>query len=487
MVILSYHSTTRRRSGTTYDDPVEPLDPVDTGRLPERIDLLIEADTIVTMVPGASPIDRGAVAVRGDRIVAVGAADQLHSRYQAEQVIGGPGHLALPGLVNAHQHLTGDRLLHSMIPDDLEPGRAIFEWAVPAHRAHTPDDDELSATLALVEAVCNGITTTVEAGTVAHPDRVLAAFDRVGVGGTLGSWGWDVPGEPWAGSVPEVLDRQRAVLDMTDGHGLVRGWVTLVGHDLMSDDLVVAASDLARDHHTGLTFHLSPTRSDPESYLRRTGHRPLVHLRSLGCLGDHVLVGHGVHLDDAEVEIVLEERLALAYCPWAYLRLGQGVTVAGRHAEIVERGGRVALGCDAENAGDAVDVLRTCALAAGLAKDTAVDPTRWGAHTALELATRAGAEAIGLGDEVGSLRPGWRADVVLVDTTGPEWVPASPDPVLQLVWASDGRCVRHVVAAGEVVVRDREPTRVRRADLAAAAAEHHRRLLRDAGLTPPTS
>jgi 5-methylthioadenosine/S-adenosylhomocysteine deaminase len=456
------------------------------GTGPRRIDLLVEADTVLTMEPADTALRNGAIAVDAGRIVEVGSGDDLRRRYRADQVLGGPGHLALPGFVNAHQHLTGDRLIHSMIPDDLEAGRAIFEWAVPAHRAHTPDDDELSATLGLVEAVCNGITTTVEAGTVAHPDRVLAAFDRVGVGGTLGTWGWDATGQPWAGSVDEVLDRQRAVLALTEGHPRVSGWVTLVGHDLMSDELVAAASDLARRHGTGLSFHLSPTRSDAERYLERTGRRPLVHLRSLGCLGDHVLVGHGVHLDDDEVEVVLDERLALAYCPWAYLRLGQGVSGAGRHAEIVRRGGRVALGCDAENAGGAIDILRTAALAAGLSKDMVADPARWGARTALELATVAGAAAIGQGDEIGSLRPGKRADVVLIDTTGPEWIPASPDPVPQLVWSSDGRAVRHVVASGRVVVRDGEPTLVDRSRLAEAAAEHHARLVRDARLGGPS-
>ena len=139
----------------------------------------------------------------------------MRQRYSPANGVGGPNRIVLPGFVNAHQHLTGDRLVRSAIPDDLAPGAAIFTWAVPIHAAHTPDDDELSATASLAEAVGNGITFTVEAGTVAHPDRVLAGFDRVGVGGTLGSWGWDVEGQPWAGSVAEVLDRQRTVLELT--------------------------------------------------------------------------------------------------------------------------------------------------------------------------------------------------------------------------------------------------------------------------------
>lgn len=446
------------------------------------VDLLVIADSVLTMEPGATPLTDAAIAVSGDRIVSIGPAAELRSAHPGVPTIGGPGHLALPGLINAHQHLTGDRLIRSMIPDDLEPGRSIFEWAVPAHAAHTGDDDELSATLSLIEAVCNGITFTVEAGTVAHPERVLAGFDAVGVGGTLGSWGWDVEGEPWSGSVAEVLDRQRDVQALTDGHSLVDGWVTLVGHDLMSDELVVAASDMARAAGTGLTFHLSPSGSDPASYLARTGKRPAVHLDDLGALGAHVLIGHGVHLDDDEVDRLLATDTAIAYCPWAYLRLGQGVTGAGRHIEFIDRGGRVALGCDAENAGDAIDVLGVAALTAGLAKDTAADPAVFGAHRALHHATLGAAEAIGKADDIGSLAVGKRADIVLVDTTGPEWVPLSPDPILQLVWASDGRSVRHVVASGRVVVEDREPVLVDRPSLAIEAAARHDRLVREARL-----
>ena len=444
--------------------------------------LLVAGDHVLTMDPQRRIVAAGAVLVDGDRIVAVGRRDELASTAPDAEVLGGPGHLVLPGLINAHQHLTGDRLVRSAIPDDVDAHDAIFGWAVPIHAAHTGDDDELSATLALVEAVTNGITFTVEAGTVAHPARVLAAFDRVGVGGTLGSWGWDVAGVPYAGAVDDVLARQRHVLDLTVGHERVHGWVTLVGHDLMSDDLVMHASNLAREAGTTLTFHISPSDGDPTSYLARTGRRPLVHLDALGVLGPHVLAAHAVHLDDTEVEIVLRRDVAVASCPWAYLRLGQGVGRAGRHPELVARGARVALGCDSENAGDHVDILRTAAVAAGLARDGGATP--FGAHIALELATIRGAEAVGMGAELGSLEPGKRADVVVVDTSGPNWVPRSPDPVLELVWASDGRDVRHVVAAGQVVVRDNQCTTVDHAALAAEAADRQRSLLAAAGLRP---
>lgn len=450
----------------------------------EPIDLLVEGDWVVTMDPSRTMIRNGAVAVRDGRIVDVGPASDVAARWTPRERIGGPGSIVIPGLINAHQHLTGDRLARSTIPDSIESGEAIFSWAVPLHEAHRADDDELSATCGLVDAVTNGITFTVEAGTVGHPERVLAAYDRVGVGGTLGSWGSDTAGLPWAGSVDEVLDRQRAVIELAAGHPNVRGWVTLVGHDLMTDELVVAASELARLSETNLTFHISPSDSDAGSYLERTGDRPLVHLDRLGALGRHVLVAHAVHIDDGELDALLRSETAIAYCPWAYLRLGQGVTGAGRHADFLERGGRLALGCDAENAGDAVDVLRAAALAAGLAKDVRRQPARFGAHTALELATITGAEAIGMADEIGSLEFGKRADVVVLDASGPSSTPRAPDPVLGMVWGSDGRAVTDVIAGGRVVVAAGRCVTVDTVALRGAAAEAQSRLLRDAGLDP---
>ena len=420
---------------------------------PARATLLVSGGDVVTMNAAREVLVGGAVAVAGDSIVAVGSSTELAGRYPEADVIDAAGCVVTPGMVNAHQHLTGDPLIRSCIPDLLPPGASIFEWSVPAHGVHTGDDDELSAVLSSVENLVNGVTTVVEAGTVANPFRAAAGMRRAGIRGTMGTWGWDIEEGPFTGPATEVLERQRGVVDALGSGGLIEGWVTLVGHDLASDELLAGASQLARERRTGLTMHMSPTSSDPERYLARTGRRPLAHLDALGVLGPHLLVAHGVWLDDSEVELVLQTSTAIAYCPWAYLRLGQGVAGQGRHAEIVERGGRVALGCDASNAGDTSDILRVAALAAGLARDTRVDPERFGAHTAFELATIAGAAAIGMDDRIGSLEVGKQADIVVHDTSSVSWAPRG-ETVLQLVWGTDGRSVRDVVVAGRPVVRD---------------------------------
>jgi 5-methylthioadenosine/S-adenosylhomocysteine deaminase len=443
--------------------------------------LLVRGGDVVTMDRDATVVSDGAVLVRGAVIAAVGRFAELRAAHPDAEVIGDVDGLVTPGYVNAHQHLTGDRLIHSCIPDAIDSQQAIFGWAVPVHATHSGDDDELSATLGAVEAVTNGITCTVEAGTVAHPDRVVAALRQVGMRATVGQWGWDADGVPFGASAADVLDAQRALLDRLPAGDLVEAWVTLVGHDLMSDELVAGASELARRRGSGLTFHLSPHAGDPASYVARTGRRPFVHLDALGVLGRHVLVAHAVHLDDAELDIVLATETAVASCPWAYLRLAQGITAAGRHGELVARGGRVALGCDAENAGDAVDVLRAATLFVGLVRDRACDPFALTAHDALAMATIRGAAAIGKGDVIGSIEVGKQADLVVHDRRGPQFVPRGVDPVRELMWASDGRSVRDVLVAGRRVVADGRCVTVDLDALRAEAASRRDHLLASRG------
>lgn len=139
------------------------------------------------------------------------------------------------------------------------------------------------------------------------------------------------------------------------------------------------------------------------------------------------------------------------------------------------------LGCDAANAGDSIDVLRTAALAAGIARDARLAPTRFGAHQAFELATISGADAIGLADRIGSLEVGKQADLVVHRTDTPGWTPRG-DVAMQLVWGTDGRTVRDVFIAGRQVVGDGRVLTVDTAELFARAAEQHDGLVARAGL-----
>ncbi|HLX77838.1 MAG TPA: amidohydrolase family protein [Acidimicrobiales bacterium] len=448
-------------------------------------DILVTRGSVVTMNAEREILDHGAVAIAGDTIVAVGPSGSLEQRWPLVDRLDAGGGLITPGLINAHQHVTGDPLVWSSIPDTLPPGESIFGWALPLHAAEGPTDERFGAALVAAASVRNGVTTLIEPGTVVDPDAVAEGLASVGIRAGIGVWAWDADKGPLASSAAQALENIAAVLDRYPAGGAIEGWVTLIGHNLASDELLVGAAELTRARGARMTMHLSPTSSDPVSYLEVHGVRPFVHLQRLGVLGPHLLVAHGVWIDDEEFEAILGSRTALAYCPWAYLRLGQGVTGHGRHAELYRSGGRVALGCDACNAGDMPDVLRSAALAAGLAKDQREDPTWFAPHDAFEMATISGAEAIGLGDRVGSLEVGKQADVVVFEAAGPQW--ASPgDPIQKLVWSSDGRDVRHVFVGGKRVVKDRQCTLIDEVELVTEARQASAALIKRAGLEPPT-
>ncbi|MEV7010803.1 amidohydrolase family protein [Streptosporangium sp. NPDC051022] len=450
-----------------------------------QADLIVCGSAVVTMNAEREILLDGGVAVRKDLIVAVGPARELRERWPHAPVLERPDSIVTPGLINVHQHLTGDPLLRSCIPDRLPPGASIRDWSLPLHAAHTPEHDEVAATVGALDCLRNGVTTVIEAGTVAHPARAAAGMHAAGVRGSVGTWGWDVPGVPFSADVPEVLARQRDVLERFPAGGRVEGWVTLVGHDLASDALLTAAADLARDSGARMTMHLSPSAADPAAYLRRVGRRPAVHLDRLGVLGPHLLLGHAVWLDDEELDALAGSGTSVAYCPWAYLRLGQGVTVAGRHAEMCARGIPIGLGGDSANAGDHSDMLKAAALAAGLVRDTRTDPQVFGAHDAFEWATVTGAVAAGMGGRIGSLEPGKLADLVVHDAGRSGWPPAV-DPVLALVWGGDGRTVRDVVVGGEPVLREGRSTRIDEPELQERARRVAADTLAAAGIVVPS-
>ena len=435
----------------------------------------------MTMNASGDVFHGGAVAVAGDHIAEVGPADELISHWPDADCIDAAGCVITPGFINAHQHFTGDPLIRSCIPDSISSHEAIFQWAIPAHEAHTPDDEELSATLCAAEAALNGVTTVVEAGTVASPRRVAAGIQAVGIRAALSIWGSDADGVPQAAPPAEAVARQQEMLAEFPSGGLIEGWIALVGHDLASDELLQAAANAAKDAGVNMTMHISPTPADAESYLQRTGKRPIAHFADLGILGNHLLLAHAVWLDDHELSLLLETKTAIVFCPWAYLRLGQGVTKAGRHREFWEQNGRIALGADANNAGDSADMLRVAALCAGLWRDQSMKPDSFGAQQALELLTRSGAEAIGKATKIGSLEAGKQADITIHNTSDISWTPRG-DIAMQLIWSSNGNAVRDVFVAGTQIVKDGKLTGIDLNYLRQEATKAQRALLLRAGL-----
>jgi 5-methylthioadenosine/S-adenosylhomocysteine deaminase len=447
-------------------------------------DLLVTGGDLLTLDAERHIVLDGALAIGGGRILAVGTTADVRAAHPGVTELDASGCVVTPGFVNTHQHTTGDPLARSCVPDDLPSGESIFSWAVPLNDAHTPDDDGIAATLTFVDSLRNGVTTVIEAGTIGHLQPAADAAARTGMRAGLGVWGWDIEYGPFAAPTAETLARQAATLDLLPSGGRAEGWVTLIGHDLASDELLTGAADLARSRGARMTMHISPTSNDVAAYLARTGVRPVVHFDRLGILGPHLLLAHAVWLDEGEVDLVRRSGTAVASCPWAYLHHGQGMANMASHMAMHRAGVPVGLGCDAPNANDGVDIVDGARLLVGLAKDVAIDPTWCSAYDGLEMATIGGAAAAGMADRIGSLEVGKAADVVVHDGMAPQWRPRG-NPVQQLVWAAQGRTVRDVLVDGQVVVRDGRCTTVDEDELRELAASHQAEVLGRAGLAIP--
>jgi len=205
-----------------------------------------------------------------------------------------------------------------------------------------------------------------------------------------------------------------------------------------------------------MTLHQTNSPASVDAYLQKYGKRPVEYLEEIGVLGPNVLLAHVVGLDDWEVDCLARTQTKAVMCPTAALKMGAGITARGMLPEMLARGVCVGLGTDAGNNSNLIEVARSMYLITVLFKDARQTTDVVPAEAALEMATIQGARALGLGDEIGSIEPDKKADLVLFDTKRPEWRTLF-NPVNNLVYGADGRSVHTVIVDGRVVVEDHKP------------------------------
>jgi 5-methylthioadenosine/S-adenosylhomocysteine deaminase len=428
-----------------------------------EIDTLIVGSHVVTMNPTRDVIRHGAVAVRGNEIVDVGKQSDLEAIYAPKQTVGGERFVVTPGMVNTHIHVTGEPLTRGYVPDDTPFEENVFMWLCPLYSVFTAEEERLSAQLAAVEMLKSGTTTFLEAGTIRFLDDVIDGLVEVGIRGRVGNWVWDLPPEPdvYKQNTDAAIDmlQQQLVDHASVADGRLGTWSILVGHTTASDPLWKAARELADEHGTGMSFHMSPAKLDPEAFVAEFGHRPMIHLAELGILRDDVAITHCVQVDDQELAIMAEAGVSVAHCPTTALKVSYGVTQVGKMPEMVKAGLNVSIGTDGNNASNYSDLMRATYLVAGLFKDARQDPQMFPAEMAYEMATLGGAKTMRMQDTIGSLEVGKRADIVLHDTDRPEWRPLL-NVANQLVWSADGRGVHTVFVDGVKVVEAGQMTTI---------------------------
>lgn len=423
----------------------------------EQVDTLVKAWYVVTMNETRDIIKNGAIALKNGLIVEVGKFSDLEKKYDAKETLGSDRFVLTPGMINTHIHITGEPLTRGYVPDDTPFEENVFEWLCPLYSVYTAEEESLSAKLASVEMLKSGTTTFLEAGTIRFLDDVFGALEEVGIRGRLGRWIWDLPPEPdvYKQNTDESINLLQYQLEKYKdvAQGRLGAWSILVGHTTCSDPLWKAARELATEHGTGMSFHMSPAKLDPDFFVSEFGHRPMIHLDELGILSDDVVMTHCVQVDDKEISVMADSGVHVAHCPTTALKVSYGVTQVGKMPEMKMAGINMAIGTDGNNASNYSDLMRATYLVAGLFKDSRQDPQMFPAEIAYEMATLGGAKAMQLENEIGSIEIGKKADVVLHDTDRPEWRPLL-NVMNQLVWSVDGRGVHTVLVDGVKVVEE---------------------------------
>jgi 5-methylthioadenosine/S-adenosylhomocysteine deaminase len=442
---------------------------------PRDVDLLIRHAYVITMDDEDTRYTDGAVAIDKGLIVAVGPDKELAPAYRADDVIDATGAPVHPGLIETHLHASY-HTFRGALPDHLPEHLSFDSFESVFYNKVTSSDEYLSVALAAIEMIRNGTTCFMEAGTILDPDSAAGAVEQVGIRAVLGdTFIWDQPNglaqgdeivqnapdsegntRPRIARAPQSFDEALAGLGRqlernSDADSLVTGHVAVLGLGTASEDLMMAAKQVADRGRTVVNIHQSYSPADVAADRNRFGQDPLVHLADIGFLDSNVTLGHGNLLTDAECEALLHTGATIAWAPAASMMWGHGSCFDGRHAELYRRGANISLGSDSPNWSNSFDLFRQASFAVLTAREAHHDREYLVAEDGLYMATRGGAQAIGMQDRLGSIEVGKRADVVVHTLSRPELVPTT-DVLRNLMYSAGSKSVDTVIVNGKIVL-----------------------------------
>lgn len=438
----------------------------------EAVDLIVRGGTVLTM---AGPnIPGGAVAIRGGAIVGVGAAEAIDARYRAAERIDAPQSAVMPGLVNAHTHVP--MVLFRGIADD----RALMDWLqnfiFPAEAKNVDEEFVRWGTrLAAAEMIRTGTTTFAD---MYYFEAAIAEEARAaGLRGVLGQTLIDFPA-PDNKTWDEAIRTARAFAAQFKDDPLITPALAPHAPFTVSREHLLEVRRLATELGIPILIHVSETKDEVKQVEEAQGERPVVYLDSIGFLGDDVVAAHTIHLSLQEVRILAERGVGSAHNPESNMMLASGVAPV---SELLAAGVDVGIGTDGPaGSNNDLDMISEMASAARLQKVFREDPRALSARQVLEMATLGGARALGLASRVGSLEPGKRADLIVIDLSG-----AGTQPVYSvesaIVYAASGDQVTDTVVDGKVLMRARELLTVDEDAALEKAREYRDRILRSLG------
>lgn len=424
--------------------------------------ILIEGGTAVTLDKERRIIKNGAVLVEGSEISYVGKVSGLTKHAGGGRVINAEGKLVLPGLINTHTHLEYSGVDRG-IADDLPLTVFLSERLRPSEAVTRPEEIYISTMLCCLEMIKTGTTCVCDTGGF-YPESVAKAVEDAGMRATVAYGSMDIapPERPLAGDQQATTEE-----NLKRSENLIKKWHGVAGDRIrarcsirvlpnVSEELILGLNAVAQKYDVGVNAHLSDTEEVVEAAKRMRGCREIEYLDRLGVLGPRWMGVHMVWLSDNDVEIVRKRDMKVSHCPGGALHLGFGCTQVGKFVELVKKGVTVSLSQDSTTANNSLDMFRSMYLLS-IHKDARMDPTVFPPEKALEMATIDGAKSLLWEDKIGSLEPGKKADIIIVDTRRSNWVPMHDFSIVpNLVYSGDGADVETVIVDGNVVMENRQ-------------------------------
>ncbi len=435
----------------------------------EKVDYILKADYLLTMEGDLSVINDGAVAVTGSDITDVGTFSDISGKYSAERVLEGKNRVIFPGMINTHTHaamvyfrgLADDLPLQEWLEKHIWPNE--MKWL-------TAGFVEDAVELACLEMLKAGVTTYADM--YFFEDAAAKKLEKTGMRALLGSGVIDFPWKDIAQSSDDYFRHAEDLINNWKDSDLITPAVAPHATYTCGPDNYKRAKEMADKYDVPLHTHLAETQFEVAECKKRYGKTPVEHLADIGFLSERVFAAHCVWLTDREIGILAESKTGVCHCIESNLKLASGFAPV---AKMLKAGVKVAFGTDGAASNNDLSILGEMSTAAKVHKAVSQDPVALDSKTALLMATRNGADILGLGDKVGSIRAGKKADLVVAALDQPHMIPIY-DIYSHITYCMRPSDVETVMVNGKILVDDGKAATLEEAAVIARAREWQKKI-----------
>jgi len=411
--------------------------------------ILIEGIDVLTADPAAEYIRNADIGIADDRIEFIVPAGQRVPDFIPDRKINGKNMLAMPGMVNAHTHCAMTLMRNAA--DDLPLHKWLFEKIFPIEDRLTDDDVYWGTRLAAAEMIKSG--TTALADMYLHMDAAARGIVDTGMRVNLSKSPLEFHSEGGL-KADDVFDDVRTYFKNWNGkyNGRIRVYLEVHSTYLFDWPSLIRASELAKELGTGIHIHLLETARERKESFEKHEKSSVEICAETGIFDVPVIGAHLVHIDEEDIRILKQYGVNAAHNPTSNLKLGSGISPVHK---MLDAGVNVALGTDGTASNNNLNMFEEMHLAALIHKGVAQDPELVTARQAFMMATVNGSRAVGFGDETGILKPGMKADMILLDMDKPHLCPVN-DPFSAVVYSAQASDVDTVIVDGNILMEKRE-------------------------------